>query len=306
MQESTLIAYTVAKRMLRRLCDEARAALPPPSSSGPPPKKKGAVPSASAPAATPHEAALHMLARRSEFFNTHRVHLHCPSGGRPKEGPSAGIGITTSLLSLALDRPARGNLAMTGEVTITGRVLPIGGVKEKTLVAIRARCTDIILPQLNRPDWDELADNIKSGITPHFVDHYDQVFDLALGGPHGLGLSSPALSSSASASAVLVAAAAVSTPAAVSVTGGVGASPITVAAAVAAPFEDWRFGFGHFDAMQPHEAMDLAAAAGAPGLGGASDMGSAAASGAGSIPRPHLQGFGTVSAGLGLGMPSSL
>jgi hypothetical protein len=71
---------------------------------------------------------------------------------------------------------------MTGEVTLTGRVLPIGGVKEKTLVAIRARCTDIILPALNRPDWDELAENIQQGITPHFVNHYDEVFAFAFEG----------------------------------------------------------------------------------------------------------------------------
>jgi ATP-dependent Lon protease len=98
MQESTLIAYTVAKRMLRQVCLQSAS------------------------------LKFQLNADRGDFFSKHRVHLHCPAGGRPKEGPSAGIGITTSLLSLALNRPLRKDLSMTGEITLTGRVLPIGGL----------------------------------------------------------------------------------------------------------------------------------------------------------------------------------
>nr|KAG5703735.1 hypothetical protein BaRGS_023024 [Batillaria attramentaria] len=107
------------------------------------------------------------------------VHLHVPEGATPKDGPSAGSTIATALLSLALDRPARQNLAMTGEVSLTGKILPVGGVREKAIAAKRACIGCIILPEENRKDYDELPDFIKRGLAVYFVTHYDEVFNLA-------------------------------------------------------------------------------------------------------------------------------
>jgi len=121
---------------------------------------------------------LHSLAPDSHFFNYHRIHLHVPEGATPKDGPSAGITMATSLLSLALKEPVASNVAMTGELALTGKVLPIGGVKEKILAAKRANVDTIILPRDNRKDYDELQAFIKGGLTVHFVDHYDHVRDI--------------------------------------------------------------------------------------------------------------------------------
>uniref|UniRef100_A0A2C9VD93 Lon proteolytic domain-containing protein n=1 Tax=Manihot esculenta TaxID=3983 RepID=A0A2C9VD93_MANES len=85
----------------------------------------------------------------------------------------------TSLLSLAMKKPVRKDLAMTGEVTLTGKILPIGGVKEKTIAARRSEGKTIIFPLANRRDFDELAPNVKEDIDVHFVDDYSQIFDLA-------------------------------------------------------------------------------------------------------------------------------
>lgn len=87
-----------------------------------------------------------------------------PEGATPKDGPSAGCTIVTALLSLALDKPVRENLAMTGEVSLTGKVLRVGGIKEKLLAAKRSGVTCVILPELNRVDWTELPDTVKEGI----------------------------------------------------------------------------------------------------------------------------------------------
>jgi ATP-dependent Lon protease len=104
--------------------------------------------------------------------------MHVPEGGTPKDGPSAGITITTSLLSLAYGVPSNPAFAMTGELTLTGKVLPIGGVKEKVLAAKRAGVTNLIFPHDNQRDFDELPDNLKDGVNPHFVNYYQEVFDL--------------------------------------------------------------------------------------------------------------------------------
>ncbi|KAG0448927.1 hypothetical protein HPP92_027565 [Vanilla planifolia] len=87
----------------------------------------------------------------------------------------------TSLLSLATKRLVRKDLAMTGEVTLTGRILPIGGVKEKTIAARRSEVKTIIFPAANRRDFDELADNVKEGLDVYFVDDYSQIYELAFG-----------------------------------------------------------------------------------------------------------------------------
>ncbi|PSC68558.1 Lon protease mitochondrial [Micractinium conductrix] len=113
------------------------------------------------------------------FFAEHAIHLHVPAGATPKDGPSAGCTIITALLSLALNRPVLPDLAMTGEVTLTGKVLPIGGVKEKTLAARRSGVKHLVFPEGNRRDWEELTEDVKAGLDPHFVDRYEQIYELA-------------------------------------------------------------------------------------------------------------------------------
>jgi len=113
------------------------------------------------------------------FFEKSQVHIHIPEGATPKDGPSAGITMVTSLLSLLLNVPVLANLGMTGELTLTGKVLPIGGVKEKMVAARRSGLQVVIMPEDNRRDYDELPDYIKKGLTIHFVKHYDEVFKIA-------------------------------------------------------------------------------------------------------------------------------
>ncbi|XP_022719530.1 lon protease homolog 1, mitochondrial-like [Durio zibethinus] len=113
------------------------------------------------------------------FFANSKLHLHVPAGATPKDGPSAGCTMITSMLSLAMKMPVRKDLAMTGEVTLTGRILPIGGVKEKTIAARRSEVKTIIFPSANRRDYDELAPNVREGLDVHFVDDYSQIFNLA-------------------------------------------------------------------------------------------------------------------------------
>ncbi len=113
-----------------------------------------------------------------EYFNNRMIHLHVPAGATPKDGPSAGITMATALYSLAKNKPIKRNVAMTGELTITGKVLPIGGVKEKTIAAKRAKVKTIIFPYENKKDFDELPDHIKSGLTPHFVNYFDEVLKI--------------------------------------------------------------------------------------------------------------------------------
>lgn len=113
------------------------------------------------------------------FFANSKLHLHVPAGATPKDGPSAGCTMITSLLSFAMKKPVRKDLAMTGEVTLTGKILPIGGVKEKTIAARRNDVKTIIFPSANKRDFDELAPNVKEGLEVHFVDDFNQIFDLA-------------------------------------------------------------------------------------------------------------------------------
>jgi ATP-dependent Lon protease len=115
----------------------------------------------------------------ADFFDTNFVHLHVPDGATPKDGPSAGITMTTALLSMIQDRPIVRNLGMTGELSLTGRVLPIGGVKEKTIAARRAGLKTLIFPADNRKDYDDLAEYLREGIEVHFVKTYPEVFKLA-------------------------------------------------------------------------------------------------------------------------------
>lgn len=122
--------------------------------------------------------ALHRYAPGFTFFEKSQVHIHIPEGATPKDGPSAGITMVTALLSLLMDTPVIDNLGMTGELTLTGRILAIGGVKEKLVAARRSNLKVIIMPQQNLRDYAELPDYLKTGLTVHFVEHYDEVFKL--------------------------------------------------------------------------------------------------------------------------------
>ena len=114
-----------------------------------------------------------------DFFDKHFVHLHVPAGATPKDGPSAGVTMTTALLSMISGKAVRRKLGMTGELTLTGRVLPIGGVKEKTIAARRAGLTTLIFPEGNRKDFEELADYLREGLTVHFAREYEDVYRVA-------------------------------------------------------------------------------------------------------------------------------
>jgi ATP-dependent Lon protease len=116
-----------------------------------------------------------------KVFAESSFHLHVPAGATPKDGPSAGITMALALASLVLDQPISPTLAMTGELSLTGQVMPIGGVKEKTIAAKRAKIKDIIFPEENRKDFEELPPHIRKGIKPHFVRTFDEVARIALG-----------------------------------------------------------------------------------------------------------------------------
>jgi len=133
----------------------------------------------------------HLVARRaltqvlpeSAFFEEHDLYVHCPEGATPKDGPSAGVTMTTALLSLALERPLDVNLAMSGEISLNGKVLPVGGIKEKTIAARRAGCNTLIFPQANRKDVDELPEYIREGLQVHFASDYSDVLRIAFPEP---------------------------------------------------------------------------------------------------------------------------
>jgi ATP-dependent Lon protease len=107
-------------------------------------------------------------------------HLHVPAGAIPKDGPSAGIAMTTALASLLTQRPVKHTVGMTGEVTLQGRVLPIGGLKQKVLAAHAAGLTDVIIPERNRGDLEDVPDDVREAITFHPVLGVDEVLELAL------------------------------------------------------------------------------------------------------------------------------
>ena len=117
---------------------------------------------------------------KPEFFKEHDLHIHIPEGAVPKDGPSAGITMATAMLSAITGRAVRANLAMTGEITLRGRVLPIGGLKEKMLAAKYAGITKILVPDQNRPDVEEIDGEIKDGLTIVFVEKMEQVLKEAL------------------------------------------------------------------------------------------------------------------------------
>jgi ATP-dependent Lon protease len=111
-----------------------------------------------------------------EWFAAHDIHLHIPAGAVPKDGPSAGVTMASALLSLVLGRKARANTAMTGELSLVGKVLPVGGIKEKVLAAKRAGITTLILPKLNLKDLAEIPAAQKRGIKFYFAAQVSEVF----------------------------------------------------------------------------------------------------------------------------------
>lgn len=114
----------------------------------------------------------------NRFLLQNHIHLHVPEGSTPKDGPSAGATIVTALLSLAKDQPIRQNVAMTGEVSLNGKIIPVGGIKEKTIAAKRVGVDCIILPEENKKDFNDLPKYITEGLEVHFVNHYRDVYKI--------------------------------------------------------------------------------------------------------------------------------
>jgi ATP-dependent Lon protease len=115
-----------------------------------------------------------------DFFDHSDIHIHVPAGAIPKDGPSAGVTMFTAITSLLTGRPVRSDVAMTGEITLRGLVLPVGGIKEKVLAANRAGITTVILPKRNEKDLEEVPEEVKKSMKFHFVQRMDEVIDLAL------------------------------------------------------------------------------------------------------------------------------
>ena len=115
-----------------------------------------------------------------KIFEQWNIHIHVPEGATPKDGPSAGITIATSIASALTQRKVRKNTAMTGEITLRGKVLPVGGIKEKILAAKRAGITDIVLCKDNKKDIDEIQPKYITGVTFHYVENIQDVWDFAL------------------------------------------------------------------------------------------------------------------------------
>jgi len=111
----------------------------------------------------------------SQLFDNATIHVHVPEGATPKDGPSAGITIATALLSLARNKKLELNVAMTGELTLSGDVLPVGGIREKVIAARRSKIKNIILPQQNQRDYEDLPSYIREGLNVVFVSHFDEV-----------------------------------------------------------------------------------------------------------------------------------
>ena len=116
----------------------------------------------------------------SDIFDKYNVHIHVPEGATPKDGPSAGVTMLTSLVSLFTQRKVKKSLAMTGEITLRGKVLPVGGIKEKILAAKRARIKEILLCEENRRDIEEIKADYLKGLTFHYITDMSDVIKIAL------------------------------------------------------------------------------------------------------------------------------
>jgi ATP-dependent Lon protease len=127
-----------------------------------------------------HKTASEKYGVPGEWFEKNHIHLHIPEGATPKDGPSAGITMAVALLSLMRNRVITGRMVMTGELSLTGQVLPIGGLKEKTVAARRNKARHIIIPKQNLRDLDEIPDHVKKGLEFHPVERFEEVLALAL------------------------------------------------------------------------------------------------------------------------------
>jgi ATP-dependent Lon protease len=173
MGESANLAYSYVKSILQNQIEEEQVKSTPKKKTG---RKKEPVahlvPTPSVPAPNPEEA--------TDFLATHEIHLHLPAGATPKDGPSAGITMALALYSLATGQMVRGDVAMTGELSLTGKVLPVGGIKEKVLAAKRAGIKEIILPWQNEKDLKEVPERHRKGVKFHPVKHFDEVLKIGL------------------------------------------------------------------------------------------------------------------------------
>ena len=177
MGESANLAYSYVKRVLQSQIEAEALAKSKTSKKVPAKKVKLSKTSpeavaASVPAPNPEEA--------TDFLATHEIHLHLPAGATPKDGPSAGITMALALYSLATNQMVRGDVAMTGELSLTGKVLPVGGIKEKVLAAKRAGIKTIILPWQNEKDLKEVPERHRKGMKFFPVRHFDEVLKIAL------------------------------------------------------------------------------------------------------------------------------
>jgi ATP-dependent Lon protease len=120
------------------------------------------------------------LGLKDEFFSNSDIHLHIPSGAQPKDGPSAGVTMATAIVSLASGRRVKPHLGMTGEITLRGQVLRIGGIKEKVLAAHRLGLRTVVLPRRNKQDMDDVPEEIKKEMKLIYVDTVDEVIEAAL------------------------------------------------------------------------------------------------------------------------------
>lgn len=117
----------------------------------------------------------------SDIFEKTDIHIHVPAGAIPKDGPSAGVAIFVALVSLVTGRVCRNDLAMTGEISLRGQVLPVGGIKEKVVAAVRAGINTVMLPARNRKDFEEIPEEARNRLTFHWLEHVDQAIEIALG-----------------------------------------------------------------------------------------------------------------------------
>jgi ATP-dependent Lon protease len=115
-----------------------------------------------------------------DFFENHDIHIHVPAGAIPKDGPSAGATIAMALISLLMGRPARRDVAVSGELTLSGRILPVGGIREKILAARRAGIREVILPVKNRVDIDNLPAKMKKDVSFFFAESVEEMADKVL------------------------------------------------------------------------------------------------------------------------------